>query len=377
MDYINNYYSKFLDRVNFIELKDYSDLNLSIDSDIKELPLPIVSDKLAKGIKTGELMEEVDAELIIDGMIWILATDLNFEYRADYIKILRAFSQKIDDYIFFKGIKFLDRKLEERANIYFRALSFINGEHILGRFNYGLSLERIAQEEISNSRENSGQAFLRASTLEFESILDIDEDYSLAYYKLGYHYKFNGQFLKAKLMWEKFLKLDNDDLRKQEIREEMDAIDDSVKLESGLTYLSYNRHEDALELFLEILPRHENWWELHYLIGSSYAGLNMGPEAIEAYKKALEADDTREEVYNELGIELFKLARLEEAVEVFTRGLGKIAGSYKLYFNRGLGYYQLGDIDRAYGDISEAHKLNPQDKNVLEMKLSLDKKLDI
>lgn len=373
MDYIKEYFSKDIDKINFIELKDYSDLNIEVEN----IPLPIMADALAAGIKTGEMADQVDAETILDGMISTIAIDEDFKHGEDYIKILRNFNENIDDYIFFKGIKYLDRNMEKRANIYFRALNIINPSHILGKFNYGLALERIAQENFNEEKVKIGQAFLKESTLEFERVLDLDEAYAIAYYKLGYHYKFNGQYLKAKLMWEKYLNLDSDDLRKQEIREEIDLIEDNVKFESGLTYLSYNKYNEALDSFLAILPRQEQWWELRYLIGNTYAAMNEGEKAIEEYKVALELNNLEEEIYNELGIELFKLGKVEEAVEVFTKGLGKISASYKLYFNRGLGYYQLGDLERSYSDVSRAEELEPADKNVADMKLTIARKLDI
>lgn len=371
MNYIDEYFREKANQVNFIELKDYSNLGLSMGEDIK-IPLPLVADVLADGIRKGNLDEEVDAEKILDGMIFLVGTDDKFEFKDEYIRILKEYSDDIDDYIFFRGIKYLDKELMERSEIYFRALRIINPEHVLGRFNYALALERIAQNMLNNQQEIKGMKFLAESTYELESILDIDEEYPLAYYKLGYHYNFSNQYLKAKLMWEKYINLDNDDLRIQEVREQIDVIEDNVELESGLTYLSYNKHEEALECFLKILPRHSEWWELRYLLGMTYAGLNDPDNAIREYRLALELNPESEDVYNELGIELFKAGDIEGAIYVFSEGIEKLGDKYKLYFNRGLGYLQLDDYIRAKADIDRAHELNPTDENVLDTKEQLD-----
>ncbi len=371
INYIDEYFKGKAQKVNFIELKDYKQLGLEMGEDIR-IPLPLVSDVLADGISKGNLEEKVDAEKILDGMIFLIGTDNEFEFKDDYIKILREYSEEIDDYIFFKGIKYLDQDLMERSEVYFRAIREMNPEHILGRFNYALALERIAQDMINDGEEIKGMQFLAESTYELESILDIDEKYALAYYKLGYHYNFSNQYLKAKLMWEKYINLDNDDLRIQEVREQIDIIQDNVDLESGLTYLSYNRHEEALESFLKILPRHSEWWELRYLLGMTHAGLNNSQAAIDQYRLALELNSEIEDVYNELGIELFKQGDIAEAIVIFSKGIDILGDKYKLYFNRGLGYLQLDNYIKAKEDINKAYELNPVDENVLETKNQLE-----
>ena len=163
INYIDEYFKGKAQKVNFIELKDYKQLGLEMGEDIR-IPLPLVSDVLADGISKGNLEEKVDAEKILDGMIFLIGTDNEFEFKDDYIKILREYSEEIDDYIFFKGIKYLDQDLMERSEVYFRAIREMNPEHILGRFNYALALERIAQDMINDGEEIKGMQFLAEST---------------------------------------------------------------------------------------------------------------------------------------------------------------------------------------------------------------------
>lgn len=376
MNLVDQYFKDKVKNLNFIELKDYVDLKFKMDDGESNIPLPIVSDVLAEGISKGEMKEEITAESILDGMIYMVAADPKSELGEKYMEILRAYDRAMDDYIFFKGIKFLDKGKEERAEVYFRALRFVYPKHVLGLFNYGLALERRAQKLFNEEKEKGGMEFLKASTYEFESILDIDEKYALAYYKLGYHYRFANQFLKAKLMWEKYIKLDNDDLRKQEIREQIEIIDDDVLLESGLTYLSYNRHEEALDCFLKIKPRHSEWWEIYYLTGIAYAGLGEGDRAIEEYRIALSLNSEIEDVYNELGIELFKRGEIADAVDVYTDGIEQLGEVYKFYFNRGLGFIQLGLVEEGLKDVKKAYELKPNDPNIKETLDQLEESLN-
>ncbi len=60
-----------------------------------------------------------------------------------------------------------------------------------------MALESIGMKFIENGFEDKGMIFLRESTNYLETILDIDEKFPLAYYKLGYHYKHYGDFFES------------------------------------------------------------------------------------------------------------------------------------------------------------------------------------
>lgn len=377
MDIIKEYFKNKTENITFIELKEDARLGIKAYPLNSSIPLPIIIETLVSEIKEGTLKEEMKLVHIIEGIIYLIGVDEDFEYIEDYKKILKAYNDKIDDYTFYKGIRFVESNDYDNAAIYFRALKNINPNHVNGLFNYALALEEIAKEYLAKDDEEVGIEFLTRSTIELETILDVDINYPLAYYKLGYHYKYFNQFLKAKLIWEKYLPLDNDDLRAQEIRDELQIIEDDVILESGLTYLSYDRFSEALDLFLKLEPRHDDWWELKYLIGNCHNGLTNYDLAIEAYSKSLELHKEEADVYNELGITLFTIGDIPKAIEVFTEGIENVSGDYKLLFNRGLGYLQLGDLRNAYIDVESAWKINPTDKNVEDQKLLLEEALEI
>lgn len=377
MNIIEEYFKNKTENITFIELKEDARLGIKGYPINNRIPLPIITETLVHEIKEGTLREEMKLSHIIEGIIYLMGVDEEFEYIEDYKEILKSYNHKIDDYIFYKGIRFVESKDYDNGAIYFRALKLIAPNHVNGLFNYGLVLEEMAKKYFANEDEKLGLEFLTRSTLELETILDVDINYPLAYYKLGYHYKYFNQFLKAKLIWEKYLTLDNEDLRAQEIRDELQAIEDDVVLESGLTYLSYNKFKEALDMFLKLEPRHDDWWELKYLIGSCYKGLLNDDLAIEMFYKSLELNKDEADVYNELGITFFTIGDIPKAIQVFTEGIENIEGNYKLLFNRGLGYLQLGDLKNAYIDVENAWKLNPSDKNVEEQKKLLEEALEI
>ena len=376
MEKINKYFEKFTSNLTFIELKDNTSLDINGYIVESNTPMPIIIESLIKEVKEGNIEEEINLSKVVEGIIYLLGTDTSFQYTKEYINILKAYNEKIEDYILYKGLKFFEENDYDNSGISYRALLTIDGNNANGLFNYALVLEEIAKVFLSEEKTEEATEFLMNSTNRLETILDTDENYSLAYYKLGFHYKFFEQYLKAKLIWSKFLLLDKDDLRLQEIREEIELIDENVYFETGITYLTYNDFGKALESFLKLMPKNEKHWNTNYLIGLCYKGIEDFEVAIEYLTIARDLDKEQADVYNELGIIYFNMGDIVTAIKIFGEGIDNCPDDYKLHFNRGLGYVQLGQYEIALKDVDKASKLNPDDENVIIQKSKLKELLE-
>lgn len=375
MDKINDYFKRYTDNLTFIELKDSSKLDVNGYAVSSNIPLPIITEILIKEVKEGNLEEEINLAKVIEGIIYVLGTDNDFKYLEEYIQILKSYDEKILNYILYKGMKSFEEGDYNTSAINYRALLVIDKDNINGLFNYSLTLEEIAKVFLKEDKVEEATNFLISSTNTLETILDIEEGYSLAYYKLGFLYKFFEQYLKAKLIWTKFLVLDKDSLRLQEIREEIEIIDEDVYFETGITYLTYNDFGKALDSFLKLMPKYENHWNTNYLIGLCYKGIEEFDLAIEYLTTAINLNKEAEDVYNELGIIFFNTGDIVKAIAIFTEGIDNCSEDHKLYFNRGLGYVQLGQYELALRDIEKAYSLNPQDRNIALQKEKIEELL--
>lgn len=364
MNTINDYFLNMTDKISFVELKENAELNIKGYTVEKGLPLPIVTDTLLREIKKGNLKEQLNLSHIIEGMIYILGIDINFKYNSQYKDILYRFNSNIEDFILYSGLKLDEEGKHDDSAIVFRALVNINNKNINGLFNYAIQLERIAKKFIESNNEEKGNDFLKESTDILESILDMDPDYALSYYKLGYHYKNYGQFQKARLMWEKYLNLDDDKERLQEIREEISLINDDAEYEEGINYISRGDYNKALNKLYPLLQRHNDNWNLFYMAGLAHKGLRDYEKAIENFIEAVNLGGEHPDLYNELGICLFGVGNINEAIDILTKGIELYKENYRLIYNRGLIYMQLGLYDNAIKDIEKAHSLNPEDTAV-------------
>lgn len=374
MDKLDSYLQDRIDKILFIELKDeakYLIDGLEIDT---EIPYPIMADSLIEGLKEDDLSENLNFNHIIDGMVYLLGLDRDFIHRKSYLNILEKTRHDLVEYIFYKALKAYEASNLEDSLIYFRVLLELDPMNLNAKFNYGLALENLANK-LREENSSFSEDLLKESMLSMEEILEIDNDYYLSYYKLGYYYLYFNQYLKAKLTWEKYLTLDEDPLRLEEVRMEIHKLDDQVNLELGIGYLLREDYEKSLDYFLKVLSNNKKWWEIRYLIGLSYGGLGDYNLAIDFMEEALDLEDREEDLYNELGSLYYKLGDFKEAIRVFSLAVEKIGEDYRFYFNRGLARLEMGDLVLAYDDIKRSYDLNPEDPSVRAQKERLDQLL--
>lgn len=361
MGIIDNYFNEKTDNLTFIELKENSFVELKGYTIKDHLPLPILTTGLIKGIKDGIYQEEIKVRDFIEGIIYTMGTDSKFPYIDDYKEILYAYDENIKDYIFCGGVKDLEEGNFDEGCIKLRALLVIDPEDINAIFNYGLGIEGLAKKFLENEDKKS-EEFLNFATNLFESILEIDKDFSLAHYKLGYHYLYFEQYLKASMTWKKFIVMSKDEVLVQEIRNEIDKIDDDVTFETGLTYLIYNDFEKALSFFKELIPKYKDNWNLNFSIGKCYIGLEEFDLAIEYISEAIKLNESEPDLYNELGIIYYNKGDIIKAIDIFTNGINSCPKDLKLFYNRGMTYTILEEYDNALEDINAAYELEASEE---------------
>lgn len=360
METVDKYFKEKTDNLTFIELQDDSFVDLKGYIIRADIPLPILTKELIEGIKGGVFEEEIRISDFVEGIIYTIGTDDNFPYLKEYKEILYAYDDKIEDYIFFTGVRDLQEDRFDDGCIKLRALLALDPNNVDAIFNYGLGIEGLARKFIDLDDEK-GNDFLDFSTSLFESILDIDKEYALSYYKLGYHYLYLEQYLKASLTWKKFISKSKDEVLVQEIRNEIDRIDDDVVFETGITYLAYNDYEKALNFFLKLMPKYEDNWNLNFSIAKSYLGLQQDDLAIEYLIKSIELRDDDPDLFNELGIIYYNKGDVIKAIDIFTKGIDSCPKDYKLFYNRGVSYILVEKYKEALKDINIAFELEPSE----------------
>ena len=335
----------------------------------KELPVPVRVEKLLEDINKQNEIDGITLNNIIDGIIYISGTDRNFEYIQDYKDMFKELNFEFLPYIIYcinNGIK------AEDGVVYGRAL-INNEENEKTCFIYASCLEKMGMEH-HEKRNDVSQYFLEEACFYFEKCLDYNDKFSLAYYKLGYYYKRKQQYVKAELTWQKHQELDDDELRIEEIRNELLQLKPYVDYENGYNLVLKERPDEALELLLPLVKELGGWWNLLFFIGLAYRTKGEYGIAETYFENVLKLDSVQKDALNELGLCKICRGKYVEAAELFSTLLSLDPGNCEVFCNRAAAYLYNNQFDRAKEDIQTALKIAPNDPVALSIKKELEKK---
>ncbi|WP_066506703.1 tetratricopeptide repeat protein [Abyssisolibacter fermentans] len=369
---IEEFYSQKLENITFIELKPNANVTIS-DSKLKtNIPYPMLMNNLISEIKEKRAQDEIKLELLIEGMIYTVAVDPKFKYVKDYIDELVHIYKDIEKYLLYKGFGYLkDEKIDD-ALIYFKAITVINPDNAKGLYNYSLTLEKVAVNKLKYNKNKEAKIFLRESTSILEDILDIDSEFELTYYKLGFHYKHAKQFKKADIVWEKFLDMSKDQDLIEEIQTNLNAIKDDVDYEEGYNYVLMGYPQKGLEILLELKEKYTDWWNLLFMIGLAYRQLNDYSSAIKEFENVIAINPKQLDTLNELAMCYAAVGSLDSAIEKINLAIAIKPDDAELLCNRGMILLNFGKIKEAETDILKAYEINPNDEVNITCKKQLE-----
>lgn len=363
MKYIDKYFKEKNKDISFIEIKEDSQVFLNDKVIEAGISLPLITKDLIDKIHTRDI-DEIKIQSIIDGIIYTLGVDPSFVYREEYKDILKSYDENIVEYILYRAIKIFDEEDYIKSGIYSRALLSLDSENKRGLFNYSLVLEKLGIDFVEKKDMEKAEEFISYAADILNRILKIDDNFALAYYKLGFHYKHMENFLKANLIWKKFLQISDNEILNQEVREELMIIEDDSNLEMGITHLNFKDFDKALAAFGKLMPKYKDNWNINYLIGQSYNGLQDFDQALKYMDIALDINQEEIDIYNSIGSILINIGDVNKAIDIFTMGIDKFKEDYSLYFNRGISFMGIDNYKKAIEDLEIAHKLKADDDNI-------------
>jgi len=369
---IDDYLLKKTEDLSFVELKHDTELNIkTYKLPSKGLDVPIITEELAYNIKTRKEDEVLTINIITRGMIYLLGVDPVFKYRDEYIKFLYAVDPKIEEYILIESLRFLEKFQFIEGIIFLKALISLNPYNIKALLNYSLALLEYRDKELLN-KNKTYTIFTNEAKDKLEALLDMDNKQGLAYYYLGFIYKDNKEFNKAKIHWGKALKLELEEDLKEHIRGLLLQLEDMVQYEKGYEAILEGRAREGLPLLMELEERYKTWWNLMFFIGLGYRQLNAFPEAIKYFKKVLELKSDQMDTIVELGLSYGGMGRLEEAIEYFYKAIDLGGENNEILCNLAMSYLELGDLEKSQIYVDRSLAINPNDEITIACKKKID-----
>ena len=276
------------------------------------VPIPIRKDEL----------NSISTLAIARNMAFVIGCNPNFEYRENYIRyILTAFDKRFSQGLVADGVDGAQKSDFDYACIQFRAAFLIDPENVDALYCYG----RACKDAYELGEEEDFIARFKAESLEaFEKVTLKKPDFAEAYYFLGYGYINLGLYLKAKLTWEEFMKLSQDEEKKKEINERLELLVEPVKIEEGYNMILSGKFEEGIERLSQYTEgEYSSWWPLWYYLGTGYEALEMNEEAIGNYLKVLSFSPRNIEAMEAL-VRLYEVTGDAEKVEKYTNKISLV-----------------------------------------------------
>ncbi|ENY8714019.1 tetratricopeptide repeat protein [Clostridioides difficile] len=367
MDFkIEKYLLKKAEELAFITIKHGGEFKLKSYKVPKGgLDVPIKNEVLVKGIKEKTAQDKLNSMSIADAMIYIIGIDSKFKNNAEYEKFLNALSKDIDldlkSYMGYMSRKYFEIGEHTDSLIYIKAFITMYPDDLDAMYNYTIVCQEIAKQYQKDMDDKAMNAFLLEAMTKLEKVIDVDENFALGYYHLGYHYYNQGQYLKTKLTWEEALRLGLDADLVAEVQENLGKMDFKVQYEEGYTLVFQGKFKEGLEKLLPLEEEHMDWWNLLFMIALGYKGMGEIEQAKMYLEKILIIKPNQVDTIVELGLcEAYK-NNLDKAIEYFEQA-AKIKEDPEILCNLGMAYLNNGDIDDATYYIERAYELNPQDE---------------
>jgi tetratricopeptide (TPR) repeat protein len=372
-EYLEEFFTKKRKDISFISLRKGARVNFKDKAYVttKELPVPVRLERLLEDIRKQGQIDGITLNNIIDGIIYLFGTDKDFEYIKDYKDMFEKLSFGFMPYIIYCINN--DIKAEDGV-VYGKAL--VNSEENEKTcFIYASCLEKMGMDLHEKGKDTS-RYFLEEANYYFEKCLDYNDRFSLAYYKLGFYYKRKQQYIKAELTWQKHQELDDDDLRVEEIRNELIQLKPYIDFEKGYNLVLKEKPDEALDLLLPLVKDYSGWWNLLFFIGLAYRSKGEYDIAEKYFENVLKIDPVQKESLNELGLCKIVMGKYVEAAELFTKLLSLDPGNCEVFCNRAVAYLYNNQMDKAREDIQTALKINPNDPVALSIKEELEKNIE-
>lgn len=258
-----------------------------------------------------------------------------------------------------------DKDFLSALNKFNEALFFLEGEEKVNTlFSIADLYSEIGDYEKANTiyneilkiqKDNSGAWYGIAYTNElsggeidfsleaYEKAIELDKNYTEAYYYAAVIYGDQGNYLKSIQYLEKVIDLNPEDFI---------AYNDL-----GSLYETLGNYEKAEEYLLKSLEINPNYYLSHFNLGVVYKSLSRLDESIKEYKTASKLKEHRNPYLNMSALYL-ELNRLEDAKFILTEGIEKL-NDHILYYNRACVYSKKNEIQMALEDFNKAYEIDP------------------
>lgn len=340
MSKLDSYFLKFTDKLAYLDLKQTASYGL-----LNDIPLPIYMEDMSEKIISGSMENKIDLETILEAMIINIGVDKDFKYATDYIEVLEKYVKNIGGFASRKALENSEQK-NDKALLLARGGYIINSLDKYNAYNYARLLWPKSFENIKDYKDE----FVKEALIILQNIISQDEDFPLSYYELGNIYTNLGQYVKARSYFDNALVRTEDIEAKDEIRRQINLIDDNAEIEESLYYIGKGNNDQAIKKLTKLLSN-KSRADAYYYLGVAYQNIGQYENSIMAFQNSLDKGGEFRELFNDYAVSLYASKREFEALDVISQGLEVFPEDPRMIYNSIQINLSMGNLSKAKKDI--------------------------
>lgn len=318
-------------------------------------------------------VEELSWEMILSGMLRVLAVEPDHEDAAYYRRFVLAMRPNIAHELGQAGVEQIQNGGYELAQEIFLALIGVDPEAVEGKVNLALLYERQAEQYEQRNDDMQRDAYRIMAQQIYDNLLRDAEDLPpLVYFNAGNFFFRLGSFERAQAQFEMYLQLGDDD-------EDRHAHAARVLREIGSRNLTNALFQDAYRLvregreeegivmaqrFLEHNPESWNGW---FVLGWAERRRGHFGAAQEAFQRAVRCGADNADTFNELALCAMERGELDVARSNLEQALNREPDNTKIISNLGVLELKRGNKAEAIRFFRTVLAIDPADPIAQQM----------
>ncbi len=337
--------------------------DFTIDPSI-EIPV-----QLGEGSTRIEQADQISIELIVAGMLKILAWDPSHPHRSYYRSFVLAAQPTAAQELNIAAIAQEQKGNHRFAEELFRAVCVLEPQSA-AFINLATLYSRIAAQDTSKGEQYDSYQQRSLSTL-LEGLELLEDDGDLLR-EIGYFHLYQGNVEAARSFLERYLEQEGaEDEKRAHTRKILGDITaklaDDESLMAAYDAIQMNKEEEAITTLDSFLAENPTVWNAWFLKGWALRRLSRWEEAQHALLKALSYTTASSDLYNELAICALESGQRELAKQYLDTAIDLDEENITLLSN--LAYLHLGDeeFDLAREYLERARSVDEDDPVIAQL----------
>ena len=315
-------------------------------------------------------MENLSWEMIISGMLKILAYDPHQEHLSYYRKFILSVKPQIIQELTQSAIIKAQTHSYHLAEEIFKAMIGLQPEELRHKLNLTILFENRSNHLKSLDRLDEAAEYSDLAEDFYLQLIEDGEKLPDIYFNGGWFFYNRQDFSRCTELMTSYVHCGDDEVKLAEARkllkESSDLKDRDNQYREAYSLISRDRNEEGVTVIDMFLKDNPAVWNAWFLKGWALRKQEMYSPALEAFEKARQLDDTQVEVLNEMSICQLELGNYTEAEKLLTKAYSLDPENTKVISNMGILAIKQNRKEDALGFFHTVLELEPEDPIALE-----------